>query len=95
MVPAEHGLARDVRELGVAVGRIAVLKSHRGRVMSAADPALRDGFHGYEPDLDLRWTNGDARLPAALFDGFDGRVDVALYLRGGTRYLDWMPARVA
>jgi hypothetical protein len=89
--PAELGVARDPRSLGVAVTRIAVSKAARLRVMEADDPALTDGFHAFEPALRLRWTDGGAALPAALFDGFDGTVELVLHLGGSTRY----PAFVA
>ena len=95
--PAELGLARDPRELGVAIRRIGLFKGHRAIMVEAEDPRLADGFHAFEPELGHRWTSGDALLPPALFDGIDGRVDVQLTLGGTTRYWDeGMPAgRVA
>ena len=86
--PAELGLARDPRELGVAIRRIGLFKGHRAIVVEAEDPRLADGFHDYEAELGHRWTSGDALLPPALFDGIDGRVDVQLTLGGTTRYWD-------
>ena len=71
-VPMELGTARDPRVLGVALRRIEIRRGPRLRIMEAADPALADGFHVFEPDDNLRWTNGDGGLPAALFDGLDG-----------------------
>ena len=47
-----------------------------------------DGFHAFEPDNGLRWTDGDAVVPAALFAGFNGPVEVVLQLGATTRYLD-------
>ena len=44
------------------------------------------GWHGYEPDDRLRWTNGDAELPAALFSGFSGDMELLLQLAGSMSY---------
>ena len=85
-IPAELGIARDPRALGVAVREI-VLERGLSRVRIAADdPRLTDGFHDYEPSGDRRWTNGDASLPAEL-SGL-GALRVVLTLAGATRYLD-------
>ena len=85
--PDELGLARDPRVLGIALRNMIVLADVRHRIVEAADDRLIEGFHGHEPELDIRWTNGDAALPAALFDGFDGRVDLMLQVGCTTRYI--------
>jgi hypothetical protein len=84
--PAELGLARDPRTLGVAVQRIVVRAGSRVHVIEAADDRLVEGFHLYEAANGLRWTDGDAVLPAALFADFGGRVEVTLQLQGTTQY---------
>jgi hypothetical protein len=84
--PQELGLARDPRCLGVAVRRITLRQGSRSLSIEAADARLTDGFHTFEPELGLRWTDGDAALPAALLDGFDGPVEMHLLLGGLTRY---------
>jgi fibronectin-binding autotransporter adhesin len=84
--PAELGFARDPRRLGVAIAQIMVSKGRRLQVMEANDPALTDGFHACEPSLGLRWTDGDATLPASLFEGFDGPMLLVLRLGGSTLY---------
>ncbi|HVC59311.1 MAG TPA: Hint domain-containing protein [Acetobacteraceae bacterium] len=86
--PAELGLARDPRVLGVALRRIAVRRDTRFRVLEAADPLLAQGFHDFEQDNAFRWTDGDAVLPATLFEGFAGPVELMLRLGGTTRYMD-------
>ena len=87
--PAELGLARDPRSLGVALRHIAVRRGATLDVLEANDPRLVDGFHDYEATDDLRWTNGSAVLPAALFARFHGGgVEIVLTLAGATRYLD-------
>ncbi len=92
-IPAELGIARDPRALGVAVREI-VLERGLSRVRIAADdPRLTDGFHDYEPSGDRRWTNGDASLPAEL-SGF-GALRVVLTLAGATRYVEWAEAAAA
>jgi hypothetical protein len=87
-VPLELGLARDARELGVAVRRLRARKGSRARVIEAEDARLTDGFHAFESDEGIRWTNGDAALPAELFEGFKGEVEVAIHLAGSTQYID-------
>jgi hypothetical protein len=84
--PAELGIARDPRLLGVAVLQIMLTKGRQVRVMHASDPLLTDGFHGFEADGALRWTDGDAGLPAALFGRFEGPVELTLHIGGSTRY---------
>jgi len=52
------------------------------------DTALRDGFHGYEPGEDIRWTNGNAGLPADLFSACSGPLDIEITTAGATQYLE-------
>jgi hypothetical protein len=85
-VLAELGLARDPRMLGVAVRRIAVRDGTRFRVMESGDALLADGFHAFEPSNGLRWTDGYAAVPQALFDGFDGPSELVLHVGGTTHY---------
>ena len=85
--PQELGLARDPRVLGVAVRRIVCRQRAHLRLIGAHDPALHDGFHDFEPNQEHRWTNGDARLPAELFRGLRGIVELEVHVAGRTRYL--------
>jgi hypothetical protein len=78
-VPQELGLARDPR--------IVVLQGRRLRLIDADDAALVDGFHGFEPDNGFRWTDGDAALPASLFAGLAGVVELVLHVACTSRYL--------
>jgi hypothetical protein len=94
-VPTELGLARDPRSLGVAVLRVMLWQGADLRLLEAADASLSDGFHLFEPDNGFRWTNGDARLPAALFDGVDGPSELELHVGGTTRYPMFGEARRA
>jgi len=82
--PAELGLARDPRSLGVAVRRVLVWQGWRVTVIEAADPSLTGGFHAYEADNDFRWTDGDALLP--LPPTVTGACEVELRVAGTTRY---------
>jgi hypothetical protein len=52
--PAELGLARDPRVLGVAVRRIELWQGPRVCVLEADDERLVDGFHAYEVDGGIR-----------------------------------------
>ena len=48
------------------------------RTIHAEDARLVDGFHAFEASDAIRWTDGDAAVPAALFDGMtDSAVLVA------------------
>ena len=87
VVPAELGLARDPRSLGVALRQIEVRRGVTSATIAVDDPRLREGFHDYEPAEALRWTNGNAALPAALFAlrGY-GAIRLVLTLGGVARY---------
>jgi hypothetical protein len=84
--PAELGLARDPRQLGVGLRRVAARAGNRFRVIDAADDRLVEGFHDYEQDDDRRWTDGDAALPPDLFEGFEGPIELVLHVCGETQY---------
>jgi T5SS/PEP-CTERM-associated repeat protein len=86
--PQELGLSNDPRCLGAAVRRVAVRQGTRFRAIEASDPRLADGFHAFERGEGVCWTNGDAAVPAALFEGFDGPIELVLHLGGTTRYVD-------
>jgi T5SS/PEP-CTERM-associated repeat protein len=87
-VPLELGLARDARELGVAVRRVAARKGGWCRDIAAADARLAEGFHAFEAEAGVRWTSGDAALPADLFAGFKGEFELVVHLGGSTRYIE-------
>jgi hypothetical protein len=87
-MPRELGLARDPRLLGVALRQIQVTQAARIRVADADDALLTDGFHDFESVNGFRWTDGDAAIPAELFAGLGGPLEVVLELGATTRYLD-------
>ena len=78
-IPQELGLARDPRLLGVAVRRIVLAQPRGQRLIDADAASLSDGFHAFERDNGLRWTNGDAGVPRELFTGMGdyGHADPA------------------
>ena len=86
VVPAELGIARDPRSLGVALRRMAVRQGSRFDVLLANDARLTEGFHAYEEAANLRWTDGLAGLPVDAFAQFSGEVEVVLTLAGTTNY---------
>jgi hypothetical protein len=88
VVPAELGLARDPRSLGVALRLVTVRQGTKFEVLRASDPRLADGFHDYEETDRLRWTNGHAALPAAPFARFSGAMELVLTLAQTTEYPD-------
>jgi len=75
------------RALGVALRQIALCQGTRSRVIEVQDQRLVEGFHAFEADNGLRWTDGDADLPATLFEGFDGPMELILHIGGSTQYL--------
>jgi hypothetical protein len=87
-VPAEFGIARDPRSLGVALRQLTIRQGADCTVLEADDERLTSGFHDYEPSDDLRWTNGYAELPAAAFARHINGAELTLYLGGATRYPD-------
>ena len=84
--PAELGLMRDPRVLGVALSNLAVRQGTRFRVVEADDAMLTEGFHAFEPEPGLRWTDGDAAIPAELFKGFSGQIELVIQVVGTARY---------
>jgi hypothetical protein len=86
-VPAELGLARDPRLLGVALRRLVVRKGTKFRVTEARDSRLDEGFHAFEAEPNWRWTDGDAAIPASLWAGFAAPFELLVNLGGRTRYL--------
>ena len=85
-VPEEIGLSRDPRSLGVALRQVRLTHGRKLAVIDAEDDRLVDGFHDYEAIETLRWTTGDALLPAALLTGFGDDTVLELYLGGATTY---------
>ena len=86
--PQEFGIARDPRCLGVALRQIMVTQGLSVRTIEAEDGLLTEGFHGFEVDNAIRWTDGDAAMPMALFIGFTGPLEIALSLGGRTTYVE-------
>ena len=87
-VPQELGISRDPRPLGVAVRRIVLAQPRQQCAIDADATSLIDGYHAFEPDSGIRWTDGNAAIPAELFANLDGRSMLILHLGGATQYLD-------
>ena len=86
-VPQELGLSRDPRCLGVAVRRLVLAEARRQRAIEAGAVSLTDGYHGFEASDGIRWTDGDAVVPAELFAGMSGPGMLMVQLGGATRYV--------
>jgi hypothetical protein len=94
--PAELGLARDPRVLGVALRRLVVRKGTKFRVTEANDNRLANGFHAFEANNGFRWTDGDATIPAELYGGFTAPVELVLLIGATAHYpFDGCVQRVA
>jgi hypothetical protein len=86
--PQELGLARDPRLLGVAIRRLVLAQGRHLNVLEADDAVLMDGYHEFEPEIGIRWTNGDAAIPSELFAATSGASTLMVYLGAATRYED-------
>ena len=87
-VPQEFGVARDPRPLGVAIRALTLMQHELRRTIHAEDARLVDGFHAFEASDAIRWTDGDAAVPAALFDGMTDSAVLVAQLGAATQYLD-------
>ena len=85
-VPAEIGLGRDPRALGVALRQARLWRGAQVRVMPASSPTLVAGFHAYEPTEEHRWTNGEAVLPNTFFKDLGSGAVLEVHTRGVTQY---------
>jgi hypothetical protein len=84
-VPQELGVARDPRSLGVAVRRIVLAQARRQRAVEPDAASLIDGYHAFEPDNGIRWTDDDAAVPAGLFADMSGSGMLILHLGEATQ----------
>jgi len=85
--PAELGLSHEQRRLGVAVRRIVLRQSGMTLELHAEASSLYEGFHQFERADNLRWTDGDATLPAAVMAAFViAPMRVEIHLGGSTFY---------
>jgi hypothetical protein len=87
-VPSEFAIARDPRSLGIGLRQVVMRQGAKFMLIDADDERLTSGFHAYEADCNLRWTDGHAELPIEAFARFDEGADVTLHLGGATRYPD-------
>jgi hypothetical protein len=87
-VPQELGTARDPRMLGVALRRYVLAERSRQRAIEAGDDRLCDGYHAFEPADGLRWTDGDASVPAALFAAMTAAGMLLVHLGAVMQYVD-------
>jgi hypothetical protein len=87
-IPCEIGLSRDFRQLGVALSRIVVRQGTWFRQIDLKGLDLPNGFHAYEPDDCIRWTDGDAGVPMPLLNNPGCDWELILHVGGSTSYLD-------
>jgi len=87
-VPQELGFARDARSLGVAVKQMVLAQPRRQRMLNADAACLTDGYHDFEAESGIRWTDGDAAVPTVLLQEMDRAAMFILHLGGTTQYCD-------
>jgi hypothetical protein len=85
-VPQELGIARDPRRLGVAIRHLAAVQGRHHCTICADDVRLADGYHAFEPEPGIRWTDGDADVPRMLFHGKSGAITLLVHLGDSTQY---------
>ena len=68
--PCDVSESGDSRDLGVFIRALRIDDGFEVRDVAIDDPLLCIGFHPVE-EGSMRWTTGRARLPAALFEGFE------------------------
>jgi len=54
--------------------------------VDAEDESLAVRFHAFEHDNGIRWTDGDATLPATLFADIDGACQLEILVGATTHY---------
>ena len=79
--PAELGINGDVRQLGMHLWRLCLVQGGAEVPLPLDHPGLGAGLHPLEPS-GLRWTDGDALLPGALFAGVQGAAE--LHVQAGS-----------
>jgi hypothetical protein len=67
---------------------IVLAQARRQRAIEASHESLTDGYHAYEPTNGIRWTDGEATVPPALFAGMSGPGLLILQLGGTTLFPD-------
>ncbi len=72
----------------MALQRIVLRRGTWFFTIRASDPALTNGFHDFEGDHGIRWTNGDAELPATHLKQSDRPTQLVLVLGGIAHYVD-------
>jgi hypothetical protein len=85
-VPALIGRNADQRRLGVALRRIVIAGRDGVRDLGLDFLPPGHGWHAPEPAEGLRWTDGDALMPAAALSGISAPLTVALHLGVAGRY---------
>jgi hypothetical protein len=74
--------------LGVAIQRIVLAQSRRQRAITADAASLTKGYHGFEVDFGIRWTDGNAMVPNDLFTGMVSPGLLVLHLGATAMYSD-------
>jgi hypothetical protein len=85
-IPAELGLSRDHRPLGVALVQIVLRQKTCERVIDAMHHCFADAWHPFEPENGFRWTNGDSALPQSFVADMADGVELELHVGCTARY---------
>jgi Hint domain len=84
--PDQLGLARDPRELGVALRQIIIVRGPNLALVETEDERLADGYHKFEPTNRIRWTDGNGEIPCSLMADLSGPFSIELDVAGYSKY---------
>ncbi len=84
--PAALGIGGDVRQLGLRVRELRVVRGAEVVDVPLGHPDLHEGFHPLEDGV-ARWTTGDALVPSHLLGDGTGPAELHLAVWSLPRYL--------
>jgi autotransporter-associated beta strand protein len=82
-VPRAIGRSHDLRRLGVAIRSLKLEAAELTTHLTSGSALLHEGFHPGETERKLRWTDGNAAVPARALLAFEGEFTLTVELAAG------------